>query len=108
MESKLKHSTKLLSKYSDHVPVIIKRNANDKILQDIDKEKYLIPKNLQIKEIQGIIRKKITIDSKQAIFIFVGSGILVPLSMDIGEIYNTYKNDDGFLYITYTAENTFG
>ena len=104
-------STKLLKKYPDHVPVIIKRSPNDKILRDIDKEKYLIPKNLKVNEIYLIIRKKITLDSKHAIFIFVKNhlgDVLVPNSSNIQEIYDLYKNDDGFLYIVYTAENTFG
>jgi GABA(A) receptor-associated protein len=107
-ENRIIHSTALLKKYPDRVPVVIRRNSNDKILRDIDKEKYLIPKNLQVNEIQVIIRKKITLDSKQALFIFVGNGVLVPMNVSIEEIYNSYKNNDGFLYIIYTAENTFG
>jgi GABA(A) receptor-associated protein len=107
-ETRIKYSTALLKKYPDRVPVIIRRNPNDKILRDIDKEKYLIPKNLQVSEIYVIIRKKITLDSKQALFIFVGNGVLVPMNVSIEEIYNSYKNNDGFLYIIYTAENTFG
>jgi len=108
IENRIIYSTALLKKYPDRVPVVIRRNSNDKILRDIDKEKYLIPKNLQVSEIQVIIRKKITLDSKQALFIFVGSGVLVPMNASIEEIYVEYKNNDGFLYIVYTAENTFG
>ena len=107
-ETRIKYSVALLKKYPDRVPVIIRRNPNDKILRDIDKEKYLIPKNLQVSEIYVIIRKKITLEPKQAFFIFVGDGTLVPMNKIIEEIYNEYKNDDGFLYIVYTAENTFG
>jgi GABA(A) receptor-associated protein len=107
-ETRIKYSVALLKKYPDRIPVIIRRNPNDKILRDIDREKYLIPKNLRVSEIHNIIRKKITLDSKQALFIFAGSGVLVPMNKVIEEIYNEYKNDDGFLYIVYTAENTFG
>jgi GABA(A) receptor-associated protein len=34
--------------------------------------------------------------------------LLPPQSQTISEIYATYKNEDGFLYITYSGENTFG
>jgi len=34
--------------------------------------------------------------------------ILIPLSETIEFIYNTYKNEDGFLYIKFGIENTFG
>ena len=107
----MKNISELLKKYPDHVPVIINRNPADKILRDIDKKNYLIPKNLQISEIYLIIRKKITIDSKHAIFIFVKShlgDVLVPIGSNVLEIYDLYKNDDGILYIIYTTENTFG
>jgi GABA(A) receptor-associated protein len=47
-------------------------------------------------------------DPKQAIFIFVGNGILVPIGNTIEFIYEQYKSDDNFLYLTYCTENTFG
>ena len=106
-----KLSYNLIKNYPDCVPVIIRKSLNDKILQDIDKERYLIPKNLKVSEIYLIIRKKITIDSKHAIFIFVKShlgDVLVPVGSNVLEIYDLYKNDDGILYIIYTTENTFG
>ena len=105
---RLEYSVRLNNKYPDCVPVIIKKNVNDKILQDIDKEKYLIPKNLNISEIINIIRRRISLDPKQAIFVFVGKGILVPMSQDINTIYQSHRDPDGFLYIIYTSENTFG
>lgn len=108
LDDRIKYSNRLNSKYPDFVPVIIKKNDNDKILQDIDKEKYLIPKNLNVGEVISIIRRRISLDSKQAIFVFMGNGILVPISQDINTIYQTHKDPDGFLYLVYTTENTFG
>ena len=100
-------SEALAFKYPDRVPVIIKKNITNKILQDIDK-KYLIPKNLTISYVMYIIRKKINMDEKQALFLFVNN-TLVPLNTTVGELYNTHKStDDSFLYIYYTTENTFG
>ena len=100
-------SEALAFKYPDRVPVIIRKNKNNKILQDIDK-KYLIPKNLTLSYVVYIIRKKINMDEKQALFLFVNN-TLVPLNTTVGELYNTHKSiDDLFLYIYYTTENTFG
>jgi GABA(A) receptor-associated protein len=105
---RLKVSEKILTKYPDCVPVIIRKRHGDKILQDIDREKYLIPKNLRIGEIMIIIRKHIQLEPKQAIFLFVGEGILVPTSTSIWEIYKEHRDQDNFLYMTYCSENTFG
>jgi GABA(A) receptor-associated protein len=108
LEQRKEFSKKLNFKYPDCIPVIIKKNINDKILQDIDKNRYLIPKNLNMSEVIYIIRNRIKIESKSALFIFVGNGTLVPSNYSIKEVYDNYKNEDGFLYIIYTAENTFG
>ena len=107
LEERLSYSDKLKLKYPDLIPVIIDKRKGDKILQDIDKKKYLIPKNLMISDVLFIIRKKITISENQAIFIFVNN-LLVPMNTTIGEVYNTHKSEDNFLYFVYTAENTFG
>ncbi len=36
------------------------------------------------------------------------NNIIPPNNNFIGEIYNDLKDEDGFLYITYSSENTFG
>ena len=110
-EYRLKYSEKLNSNYPDYIPVILKKRQHDKILQDIDKKKYLIPKNLNVSGILTIIRKKVTISDKQAVFIFAKQdkeSFLVPVSKSIGELYTEYKSKDNFLYLVYTTENTFG
>ena len=107
LQERLNYSERLKLKYPDYIPVIIKKKENDKILQDIDK-KYLIPKNLTISYVMCIIRKKIKLDEKQALFLFVNN-TLVPLNTTVGELYTTNKStDDLFLYVYYTTENTFG
>jgi GABA(A) receptor-associated protein len=107
LEERLRYSKKLIHKYPDYVPVIIKKSSSDKILRDMDKERYLMPKNLHISHILFTIRKKINIDEKQSVFIFINN-TLVPMNVTIGETYNQYKSDDNFLYIVYKTENTFG
>ena len=108
----MEHSTifsKLTFKYPDRVPVIIQKASNCHL--KLDNSKYLIPKSLNVSGVIYIIRKKIKINEKHAIFIFVGQGnsaTLVPCNMNILDVYNTYKSEDDILYITYTMENTFG
>jgi hypothetical protein len=115
LEERIRYSTKLAINYPDYIPVIISKGGNDKILQDIDKTKYLIPKNLSVGEFLCIIRKKINTDSKQAIFVFIvvkhgskSQSILVQPSQTFEQLYNQNRSDDHFLYLVYTSENTFG
>ena len=105
LDKRKEYSERLNFKYPDCVPVIIKKAKNE--LPDLDKQKYLIPKTLSISSLLCIIRKKINITDKQAIFIFV-KNCLVPMNTTLGDIYQEYRSEDNFLYIVYTTENTFG
>ena len=98
------YSRRLLYKFPDRVPVIIESNGS---VKNLDKNKYMVPKTLLITEILFIIRKNIKIDSNKAIFIFVNN-TLIPMNQTMGEIYFSNKEQDGFLYIKYSCENTFG
>ncbi|KAJ6186307.1 Autophagy-related protein 8 [Penicillium mononematosum] len=44
---------------------------------------------------------------EKAIFIFVDE-VLPPTAALMSSIYEEHKDEDGFLYITYSGENTFG
>ena len=98
---------KIKEKYSERIPVIVYRHPNNKTLPIINKSKYLVPKDLTIGQFMFIIRKRIKLEPEQALFIFINN-ILPPTSKLISEIYDTEADDDGFLYIVYTGENTFG
>ncbi|KAG4098328.1 hypothetical protein H8356DRAFT_1354885 [Neocallimastix lanati (nom. inval.)] len=50
---------------------------------------------------------------KEALYIFIAFyifiGEIIPNNTEImSSIYEKYKNEDGFLYITYEGESTFG
>ena len=53
------------------------------------------------------IRKNINMNSNVAIFIFINNS-LISMNQTINEVYLTHYDLDGFLYIKYTCENTFG
>tara|TARA_Y100000389_G_scaffold47620_1_gene42787 strand:- start:317 stop:661 length:345 start_codon:yes stop_codon:yes gene_type:complete len=98
-------SSRIIAKYPDRIPVICER-GNDKIV-DIDKKKYLVPSDLTLGQFVYVIRKRIKIEPEKAIFIFVNNKLL-PTSALLQIVYNTEKDEDGFLYVTYSGENTFG
>ena len=107
-EQRVLQSSILLNKHPDRIPVIIENNSN---FGENFNKKYLLPKDLQFASFFNIIKTKIKLDRKQAIFMFVKNGdnyVLIPVSETINSIYNSYKNDDGFLYIKFGIENTFG
>ena len=62
---------------------------------------------LNMNQFVYIIRKRIKIDKSQSIFIMINNS-LCPSNTPMGVVYETHKDKDGFLYIKYTNENTFG
>lgn len=104
---RLKKSQVILEKYPDRVPLIIQPSKTDRDQFPIDKSKYITPRDLTMMQLQQIIRKRIRFPSERALFMFVNNKMF-PITSLIGNIYDDNKDDDGFLYVTYCQENTFG
>jgi len=106
LENRCQESSKIRSKYPDRIPVIVEKAARSTI-QDIDKRKFLVPADLTVAQFMYIIRKRIQLPPEKAMFLFVNR-VLPATSATIGTIYEEHKDEDGFLYIAYSGENTFG
>jgi len=104
---RLKKSQVILEKYPDRVPLIIQPSKNDRDIYPIDKSKYITPRDLTMLQLQQIIRKRIRFPSEKALFMFINNKMF-PITSMIGNIYDDNKDSDGFLYVTYCQENTFG
>ena len=105
LEERKIESDKLKTKFPDRLPVLIKRGSDS--VQEIDKKKFLVPIDITVGQFIYIIRKRINLPPEKAIFVFVKNA-LPPTSALMSAIYQKYKNEDGFLYVTYSGENTFG
>jgi GABA(A) receptor-associated protein len=95
-----------MEKYPDKLPIICEKNSSKE--PNISKTKYLVAVDLKIAQFIFVLRSKMHIDPTQAIYLFVNGGTLVPSSTYLATIYELYKDDDGFLYLNYAFENTFG
>merc|ERR1712227_26121 len=73
----------------------------------VDKRKYLIPMDLTVGQFVYVIRKRISIPSDLAIFIFVNNTV-PPTAALMSAVYEQHRDEDGFLYMMYSGENTFG
>lgn len=93
-------------KYPDRLPIIVDRaTSTDPILP---KNKYIIESTSTMGTLIAVLRKHLILPSGSALFFYTESQVMVPVGALIGDIYKQYKNEDGFLYILYTLENTFG
>ena len=106
-EERISESSRVVQKYPDRIPIICEKNSKANDCPEIDKKKYLVPFDLTIGQFMYVIRKRLKLQSEAAIFLFI-NGTIPPSSSLVGHIYEQHKNKDGFLYITYAKENTFG
>jgi len=105
---RLHETTRILEKYPDRIPLICEKgkDVSSKFLE-IDKNKYLVPNDLTVGHFVYVIRKRLQLPPEKAIFLFI-RGIMPSSSSLLYHLYDIYKDEDGFLYVNYTFENTFG
>ena len=96
----------LLKKHPNRVPVYLDKKNNDDIPELVN-HKFLIPKDMTVAQFMVITRKRIHIDSRKALFIFVNNSVLPPNAATFGDLYETHAREDGILYTTIALENTF-
>ena len=105
-DSRKSESMRIKNKYPNRIPVIVEK-AKDSDIGDIDKNKFLVPNDLTVGQFMYVIRKRIKLTSEKSIFIF-SNNTLPPTGSILAQIYENNKDDDGFLYLVYAGENTFG
>jgi GABA(A) receptor-associated protein len=105
-EKRSSESARIRSKYPDRIPVIAEKSDKSDIA-DIDKKKYLVPADLTMGQFLYVIRKRIKLSPDAAIFIFVNNA-MPPAAAYMAQIYKESADPDGFLYVTYSGESTFG
>ncbi|CAI0468333.1 unnamed protein product, partial [Linum tenue] len=106
LERRQAEASRIREKYPDRIPVIVEK-AERSDVPDIDKKKYLVPADLTVGQFVYVVRKRIKLSAEKAIFVFV-KNTLPPTAAMMSAIYEENKDEDGFLYMTYSGENTFG
>ncbi|CAL9237810.1 unnamed protein product [Arabidopsis halleri] len=106
LERRQIESSRIRDKYPDRIPVIVER-AERSDVPNIDKKKYLVPADLTVGQFVYVVRKRIKLSAEKAIFVFV-KNTLPPTAAMMSAMYDENKDEDGFLYMTYSGENTFG
>lgn len=107
-EKRSQESHNIILKYPDRIPIICEKWGNDQEMPIIDRKKYLVPNDLGVNQFIYIIRRRMKLKPEKSLYIFINNSIIPHTGGCISEYYHKYKDDDGFLYITYSGENTFG
>ena len=112
-ERRLAEANRIRERYENKIPVIIELSPGEKNIDPIDKNKFLVPSSMSLGDFMLVIRRRIKLTSESALYLFIvneenPAGILGSCGQIMDTLYDSYKSNDNFLYITYNSENTFG
>jgi len=106
-DKRFEEANRIRTKYPNRIPVICQRLSTN--IPKSNKKKYLVPGDLTLGQFLYVIRRRIMLSSEMGIYLFVGeNNSLLNNTSIINDIYDRYHDKDGFLYINYSGENTFG
>ena len=107
IETRIVESYRIMIKYPDKIPVICERHNDCKTVKSLSKKKYLVSMDYTCGQFMYIIRNQLSLPAEHAIFLFV-DGNIPSTAQTMSQLYALYKDPDGFLYVNYASENTFG
>ena len=108
LDKRREQANDLLINHPNKVPIILEKDPKCKIVP-INRTKYLLIKTFTINKFSKIIRSLMKIDEGEALFFLAKGKYYLLGEKTLSQIYNDYKDKkDGFLYISYSTEMTFG
>jgi GABA(A) receptor-associated protein len=110
-DTRCQESRRVKTKYPGRIPIVVEKYhgwTNGDSIPDINKKKFLVKENFTMGHLMYLIRDNINIRSDQQLFLFCGKNELPPSASSMANIYDQYKDEDGFLYIFYAGESSFG
>lgn len=105
IEKRIEETSRILRKYPNRIPIMVERA--DRNSPHIDKHKYIVPCDISFGEFAAIIRPRIKLSPSEAIFYSINSSMPVYGNL-LSNIYQSDRHNDGFLYVEYRVESTFG
>jgi GABA(A) receptor-associated protein len=106
LEYRKAEADKVRERHPDRLPVICEKVEGSQIA-DLDKNKFLVPSDLTVGQFVLVVRKRVMLEPEKAIFLFIGDSV-PPNGAHMSDLYAKHKDEDGFLYVKYSGENTFG
>lgn len=104
-EQRLASSTRILATSVDSVPIILLPGAG---LTNVKTYKFVMARSTQASSLIYTMRKELVLSQREGIFIYLPDGRLVQSDMVLGDLYETCKDSDNFLYLVVAKQEEMG
>ena len=105
-ETRCQEVRRIMNKYPNRIPIIVEKSKTSNA-PIIDKRKYLVPCDLTVGQFMFVIRRRLRFSPEVGLYFFI-DGHIPTTSELLSIVYARFRDIDGFLYINYAIENTFG
>lgn len=85
------------------IPIICEKEESAAIA-GMAKKRFTVPLTMTVGTFTALLQDCISAEAPQTIYLFVRQSVLTASSLPMSDLYNTYKDDDGLLYVTYSTE----
>ncbi|KAJ4893717.1 Pentatricopeptide repeat-containing protein [Raphanus sativus] len=106
LDERLAESREIIAKYPTRIPVIAEKYSKTD-LPAIEKKKFLVPRDMSVGQFIYILSARLHLSPGKALFVFVNNTLPQTAAL-MDSVYETYKDEDGFVYMCYSSEKTFG
>ncbi|XP_019503102.1 PREDICTED: microtubule-associated proteins 1A/1B light chain 3C-like [Hipposideros armiger] len=87
--------------------VVVEHLSWENFLPPQDKTKFLVPQELTVIQFLSILQSHVVLGATEAFYLLVNKST-VSMSMTMAEVYRDYRDEDGFVYMTYASQEMFG
>ncbi|PKI35558.1 autophagy-related protein 8i-like [Punica granatum] len=105
-EQRLEESRDIIATYPNRVPVVVEKYERTD-LPYLEKKKFLVPRDMSVGQFIHILSGRLRLAPGKALFVFVKNTLPQTASL-MESVYESFKDEDGFLYMCYSSEKTFG
>lgn len=103
-------SLKLQEQFPGYVLVIIEPARPRKEAEEKDtlKTKFIVPAENTLGQFLVRFRKQVKLKDDDAVFVFTSKETMPSNAQTMSTLFSNHADEDGFLYLTFAKENTFG
>uniref|UniRef100_A0A7E4UW56 Autophagy-related protein n=1 Tax=Panagrellus redivivus TaxID=6233 RepID=A0A7E4UW56_PANRE len=94
--------------HEDMIPIICERFHHEKRIPPLPNCQFLLPKHATVGQLQALIKRNLGDFAGMAVYLLIANEFLPCLTENLSQLYRDHRDQDGFLYISYSSEDSYG